>query len=138
MHTWINCYKWWFSNSAISSTLISQNSTWRKKFPSSSIYLFIIMESWILTLFMGNSLLLSLFILMIIYCPRVSQWKFLQINCISVACQQHISFFEHSLLYGTIRCSKLIFYFSLPQSWDRSFHQRSFSKEWYLEIMIWL
>lgn len=98
------------------------------------------MESQILTLFMGNNQLLSLFILMLIYCPRVNQWEFLQIGCMLYVFDipPSFRFLSTSYFMALQDAPSSSCIFPYPSPGISHFTKFPFSTDWYSETKVWL
>lgn len=95
------------------------------------------MESQILTLFMGNNQLPSFFILMLIYCPRVNQWEFLHIGCMSLTFHHHFVFLSTSYFMALQDAPSSSSIFPCPDPGISHFTKFPFSKDWYSETKVW-
>lgn len=85
---------------------------------------------------MGKNQLLSLFISMIIHCPRVNQWEFLQIGCMSLTCHHRFVFWA-LLYFMALQDAPSSSSVSCPSPGTSHLTKVSFSKG-YSETKIWL
>ena len=132
--------KWWFSNLIISSTFISWLSIVRKSFLFSSIYIFVYnwMDLWI-TIFMGYNPLLLLYILMLKLSWIWPVWASLGWPLYPFDISPSI--FENFLIWGTIKGSRVIWFFSCPNPRGSHFSKVLWflllDNGWYLKTNIW-